>query len=317
GTVRGVAWSTDGRAILGCCLDGSVRVWSVDTNDDATVTIRAGVDGTYSTTFSPDGATIAVSCFDGWVRLFDARTGALRREWDAHPGSTCHATAFSADGERLVTCSWDHTARVWNPDDGTPIATLDASDGVYAIAISPDGSLVATSGSTIIVWDVATGSRRHVLAADGAEPTRLEFSADGTRLASGWSDGIARVHDVGRGTLVSALGVPGPRVETVTFLPDEERLATGDVAGTVRVFPVSGGPARFTVDTGGRAVNHVASAGGRIAVATDQLWLVDAARGGIVFGTAPHDDTIWHLSWSPDGARLATCAMGGVIRILE
>ncbi len=315
--VRGVAWSPDGRSVLAVGNDGRLRVWDADANDTAATVIRIDAAGIYSTALSPDGTTVAVACYDGRLCLYDSRTAALRRAWDAHPGSTCHAAAYSADGRRIITASWDDTARVWDSRDGAAVAVLDTGAGVYSAAISGDGGRAATSGKTLQVWDVDRGEDLHVIAVDDASPKRLAFTAGGDLVASGWSDGYARVHRVADGALVATLGDGDAAVETVAFLPGDERVATGDGAGVVRVFPTRGGAAHFSVGTGDRGVNRIACAADRIAVATDRLWLVEADRGGIVLGLAPQDDTIWSIDWSDDGTRLATCKIAGVVRILE
>lgn len=316
-TVRGVVWTAGGASLVGCSLDGHLLSFDPSADDDATSEIRTGTEGIYSTSMSPDGGAVAVACHDGWMRVFCSKSGALLLEWEAHPGSTCHAAAWGRDGRRLVTASWDHTARVWDPGNGREIAVLDAHKGVYAAAISPDGTRAATSGGTVLLWDVDRAQPLHTISIDGAEPARIEFSSDGALLASAWSDGFARIHRTSDGALVAVLGTGKAGVQAVAFLPGDAKVASGDDAGVVRVYPAGGGEPELEIDTGGRGVNHVACCGDRIAVATDQVWLIDAEHRGTVLGLAPHADSIWHLSWSADGRRLATCDTGGIIKILE
>ena len=60
----------------------------------------------------------------------------------------------------LVTCGADKAVRVWNPDTGAAVKTLGGhADYVYAVAISPDGSLIASGGygGEVKVWKVADG----------------------------------------------------------------------------------------------------------------------------------------------------------------
>jgi WD40 repeat protein len=316
-TVRGVAWTADGASLIACSLDSTLRIWESSARHAPQLDIHAGLQGTYSAALSPDGRTVAVACYDGWLRVFDAATGAEVAAWEAHPGSTCHFAAYSGDGSRLVTCSWDKTARVWDARSHEQVARLEAGRGVYACAISPDGSRVALTAGGVQIWDVNAAEKLHQAAPDGAGATRVAFSTDGALVAAGFDSGQARVYRSSDGEELAPLGEPGPRVEAVSFTPDGDEVITGDAAGVVRAFPAAGGPARFACDTGGRSVSHVAVAGDRIAAATDQLWILDLASGAVVFGRRPHADTIWHLSWSADGGRLATCCSNGTIAVLD
>jgi len=54
--------------------------------------------------------------------------------------------AFSQDGRRLATASWDRSARLWDSTSGVELSTFRHSRSVHAVAFSPDGTLLATSG---------------------------------------------------------------------------------------------------------------------------------------------------------------------------
>ncbi len=315
-TVRGVVWTADGNTLVSCSLDNRLRVWDLTRRHAEQLTIEAGLDGTYSAAFSPDGKHIAVACFDGTLRVFDSASGAKITAWDAHPGSTCNSAAYTANGSRLLTCSWDKTARLWDPGTSQQVATFDAEQGVYSCAISDDGSHVALSAGGVQIWDVASGKRLHQLNVEGAIATRLAFSHIGARLASAWSDGVVRVYDTATGELAVSLSGDDTRVESVSFTSDDQQVVTGDNKGVVRLFPAAGGEPLFAVDTGSRGVEHVAVSGNRIAAATDLLWIIDLQHGGAVLDRRAHADAIYHLSWSPDGHRIATCCQNGTIAVL-
>ncbi|HMC66596.1 MAG TPA: hypothetical protein VKI65_16805, partial [Gemmataceae bacterium] len=61
----------------------------------------------------------------------------------------------------LVTCGADDSVRIWNADSGAAVRALAGhTDQVFAVAISPDGNLIA-SGSyngEVKVWKVADGA---------------------------------------------------------------------------------------------------------------------------------------------------------------
>ena len=60
----------------------------------------------------------------------------------------------------LITASADDTVREWNEENGAAVRTLTGhTDYVYALAVSPDGALIASGSfnSEIKVWKTADG----------------------------------------------------------------------------------------------------------------------------------------------------------------
>ncbi len=127
----------------------------------------------------------------------------LRLETGGHTAQL-NRIAVDAAGQYLVTGSHDKTARVWRVANGALLQTLRPSIGegdegkVYAVAISPDGGVVAVGGFTgkkgeplsIYLFDRATGQMlRHI----GGLPNSIDdlsFSKDGRYLAAGLENGI-------------------------------------------------------------------------------------------------------------------------------
>ena len=111
--------------------------------------------------------------------------------------------ASDAAGRWLVSASDDKTARVWEVKDGRLLATLRPPLGagdegkLFAVALSPDGGMVALGGWTGYEWDKShsiflfdRGSGRLLRRITGLPNVvnHLAFSPDGRTLAASLGD---------------------------------------------------------------------------------------------------------------------------------
>jgi WD40 repeat protein len=123
--------------------------------------------------------------------------------------------AIDQRGRLLVTSSSDKTVRIWDAASGVLQQTIHMPNGpdrvgeIYAVAIQPDGSLVAAGGWTddrdgnfsIYLIDPSRGQIVHRITGMPNVTTRLAFSPDGRYLAAG-TVGL-RVFDRDKGWAVS------------------------------------------------------------------------------------------------------------------
>lgn len=119
-----------------------------------------------------------------------------------------------------------------------PSAIL-AFQWVLAVAYSPDGKILASSGSsdgTIQLWDVAHGEHIRTLKGHTDTVKTLAFSPDGKILVSGSSDDTLRKWDTSTGSMLRKLAGHSNDIKTVAFSRDGKMIASGSKDATVRLW---------------------------------------------------------------------------------
>src|SRR5262249_6513410 len=109
------------------------------------------------------------------------------------------------------------------------LATLHGhADSVLTVALSPDGSRIASGSAdgVVKVWDRRSKSEVLTLSGHTATVTVVTFSSDGNRLASGSDDGDVRVWDVVRGENVLTWRAHAAGVAGLAFNFNGTRLAS-------------------------------------------------------------------------------------------
>jgi hypothetical protein len=98
---------------------------------------------------------------------------------------------------------------------------------VEALAVSPDGSWLASAGTggEVRIWDPATGTTRHILTGHTREVRALAVAPDGSWLASAGAGGEVRIWDPITGTTRHILTGHTREVRALAVAPDGSWLA--------------------------------------------------------------------------------------------
>lgn len=229
--------------------------------------------------FGPSGRWLATGTPEGAVTLWDATSGREIRTMRL-PEHTCQCLAVGHGGKRLVVGCRDGTIQLWDPASGALIRTWRGHSGrVDGVALSPDESLVATTGPDghLCFWETRTG--RSVRSIGHTSPvSTVAFSPDGRFVAAAGVDQVIRLWEAGTGRTAGTLLGHTDRVYEVAFSPDGQRLVSGSADGTARLWDVESGRELLSLPGAAISVWGVAfSADGlQIAAADLQIKLWDA-----------------------------------------
>ncbi|MFQ3584092.1 MAG: serine/threonine-protein kinase [Cyanobacteriota bacterium] len=129
-------------------------------------------------------------------------------------------------------------------------ATLEGPAAITALAISPDGTRLASGGDDglIQLWDPHTGERLGTLVGHEGSIETLAISPDGTFLVSAGADRTVRVWDLD--TLSERLQLQGHTelINSVAISPDSRWIASGSADRTIRLWQADSGQLLRTID---------------------------------------------------------------------
>ncbi|AXK37690.1 hypothetical protein DVA86_27185 [Streptomyces armeniacus] len=216
---------------------------------------------------------------------------------------------------------------LWPPPDLPDPALLTTltghSDSVMSVAISPDGTWLATGSGdmTVRLWDRATGRCTATLTGHSDSVMSVAISPDGTWLATGSGDMTVRLWDRATGRCTATLTGHSDSVMSVAISPDGTWLATGSGDMTVRLWDRATGRCTATLTGHSDSVMSVAISPDGTWLATGsgdkavRLW--DRATGRCTATLTGHSDSVESVAISPDGTWLVTTSRDETVRLWD
>jgi WD40 repeat protein/serine/threonine protein kinase len=232
--------------------------------------------------FSPDGHRVLAFGNGPTALVLDADSGSEVFPALAHQRKVQDAL-WTPNGKFILTTAGAAGARAWDAATGKIAVNFPRSRSAIAIAVSPDGTRVATDQQDhqVQIYEMPTGKPLGTPFTARQKIRDIQFSPDGRRLAISTdalgNEGIVELRDVASGKVLGRPLVHRDNVTSIEFSRDGRWIATACNDHTARIW--------------------------------------DAATGEPVSGWLPHDFETRQAVFSPDGNRLATLARRGAVRL--
>jgi WD40 repeat protein/predicted Ser/Thr protein kinase len=273
-------------------------------------------------------------------KLYAARVRLAQQAWlagDVRQSSDLLASLRPADGQRdRRGFEWFY---LWRLCHSERLLLDRGSSPMRAVAISPDGKIIATAGNDPVIrlWDAQTGHLARELSGHTDWVGALAFSPDGETLASGGKDRTIRLWNWTDGRARRTLTGLAQAVGALAFSPDGRTLVSGGAElaagignpyerfspdarnGELKLWDVDRGTERDSIEKTSAAITAVRFSpdGATVASASADgvvtLWGEDRQPVRLEGHVAP----AFGLAFAPDGRRLATVGYDGTTRLWD
>jgi WD40 repeat protein len=338
-TIWSLAFTPDGKTLIGGCADHTVRLWDAVTNKEIR-RLTGHQGGVSCVAISVDGKLLASASHDHTLRVWRLLSGAFLQQIQT-PHGIVRGVAFAPNGRTMASGGADGVVCLWDVATGKLLKHLQGhAEMVTCVAFSPDGKLLASGGwdNVVCIWDAASGKQNVRLDKRLKVVVSLAFAPDSKTLVAGTFGANPLIHwDVATGRELHALKVPFGFLSYATFSPAGDVIAgvtTGPGNDAIHLWDVSTGKARRRFVNLPSAVQCLAYSldGKKLAAGCldGSLRVWEPATGQKQFpsegdaghGLSPaifegHEREVTAVAFSADGRWLATASLDQTLRLWD
>jgi WD40 repeat protein len=311
-----IAFSHDGTMLVSGGIDDSIVFWDVKKGQSVGYYPTNRHEVVYGIAFSPKDDMLATATSQGDVLIWN--NGNVRRissPLSGHHRAWVNAVTFSRDGKTIVSADQAGTMQIWDVSEMRAVGEPMMHPGVARLSLSPDGRTLASSGSRVVLWDMASRKRIAIFGDESTGRLGASFSPDGSTVASANGKTVV-LWDVNTKSIVRQFMGHRADVGAVKFSLDGRTLASSGADRRILLWDLHTGKKSGELVVRDGFLNFALSPDGKM-VATGSVegigdfMLWDVRTGSRVAVLTGHEDAVSDLAFSPDGKVLVSASHDG------
>lgn len=189
----------------------------------------------------PDSVRFATAAQDGSVRFWAQPPESEEphqplQQWQIEGNAAATSVTFTPDQQHLLCGAADGKIRQWNLSSGELVRTIDAHQAaVRELVVAPNAQTFGSCGAdkTLRLWSLGDGTAQQTMQSI-EDVLSFAYSADSTRVAAAYQDGVVRVWERASGQLLQSLAGHTAAVVAVAYLSDGQTIVSASHDHTLR-----------------------------------------------------------------------------------
>lgn len=272
--------------------------------------------------FNHDGTLLATSGYHE-VILWNVADGAIARRI-TNVAERVYDIEFTKDGATMIVAAGTPAqigeVKLFNTASGEVTGDLvRTDDAVFGVALSPDGTRLATAGAdrAIRVFELATQKLQLSIEDHADWVMDVNWSPDGKKLASASRDKTSKVFDSTSGDSLVTFNGHGDSVYSVGFSTDGAQVVTAGNDKQIRIWAAGDAKQVRNMGLGGEVFRLSITADGQVfsCSADKTARSFKIADGAALKTFAGHTDWVYSVAVHPAAKKVAAGSYNGEVRI--
>lgn len=239
GNVRGMVIDPEGETIFLTDNETILR-YSLKSEKFVGAPMQAHHDAIQSLVITPDGQWLVSAARDSVIIIWDIQTGEVLQRL-SHHRAQLHSVSISANKSTVVSAGTDNTIVVHNIEFQKTIHVIRPETQSIAVAISPDGALMAIGGARkdIMIYSLETGQLTQELVGHTNWVRGFGFHDAGRQMISWGDDSQILIWEINDDRKISRrrqIEVNQGWITAVAMKSDSDNtLSVGTINGKVKI----------------------------------------------------------------------------------